>query len=114
MRCARSGLEYRGGSLNRLFAKRRNLFRPSFHRMLRDILRFNRTALDFLQDAGDNPSLGEYLKRNRYSRQFIDHYLVPMGAAIWSARPDRFLEFPARFLIGFFNKRNYFIIRVNN
>jgi predicted NAD/FAD-binding protein len=71
--------------------------------MLRDIFRFNRRALGFLQDSGDDPSLGEYLKRNRYSRQFIDHYLVPMGAAIWSARPDRFLEFPARFLFGFFN-----------
>ena len=47
--------------------------------------------------------MGEYLARGHYSRQFIDHYLVPMGAAIWSARSDRFLRFPARFLIRFFD-----------
>jgi uncharacterized protein len=103
VRSAKSGLEYQGGSLNGLFAQRRNLFRPSFHRMLLDIMRFNGSALEFMRDPGDDMSLGDYLARNRYSRQFIDHYLVPMGAAIWSARPDRFLEFPARFLINFFN-----------
>jgi uncharacterized protein len=102
VRCDKSGLEYQGGSLNGLFAQRRNLFRPSFYRMLRDILRFNRSARELLREEDDGLEMGEYLTRGRYSRQFIDHYLVPMGAAIWSARPDRFLHFPARFLVRFF------------
>ena len=44
LRCDRTGLEYNGSSLSGLFAQRRNLFRPRFWRMLRDILRFNREA----------------------------------------------------------------------
>jgi predicted NAD/FAD-binding protein len=32
----------------------------------------------------------------------VDHYLVPMAAAIWSSDPRMILDFPAEFLIGFF------------
>src|SRR5262245_23112031 len=66
-----SGLEYNGTSLNTLFAQRRNLLRPSFHRMLRDILRFNREAPRLLESAGEE-SLGGYLAAGGYSRQFVD------------------------------------------
>ncbi len=103
VRCGKSGLEYQGSSLNGLFAQRSNIFRPSFHRMLLDILRFNRSARDYLDEGDDELELGEYLVQRRYSRQFIENYLVPMGAAIWSAPPERFLQFPARFLIAFFD-----------
>jgi uncharacterized protein len=111
VRCSKSGLEYQGSSLNGLFAQRYNLFRPSFHRMLLDIFRFNRSARELLLEEDDRLEMGEYLARGRYSRQFIDHYLVPMGAAIWSARPDRFLRFPARFLIRFFDNHGLLSVR---
>ena len=111
VRCCRSGLEYSGSSLNGLFAQRRNMFRPSFHCMLLDILRFNRGARGFIRDGDDTLELGEYLARQRYSRQFIDNYLVPMGASIWSAKPNRFLQFPARFIIGFFDNHGLLTIR---
>lgn len=97
-----SGLEYNGTSLNSLFAQRRNVLRPSFHRIIRDILRFNRNAIqvfDFIEEI----SLGDYLSRERYSRPFIDNYLIPMGAAIWSTDPARMLSFPARFFVRFFH-----------
>ena len=97
-----SGLEYNGTTLNSLFAQRRNLFRPSFHRMIRDILRFNREAAALL-DATEEPGLGDYLAERRYSREFIDDYLVPMGAAIWSTDPARMLAFPARYFVRFFH-----------
>ncbi len=103
VRCSKTGLEYQGSSLNGLFAQRSNIFRRSFHRMLLDVLRFNRSARDLLREGDDDLELGEYLAQGRYSRQFIDNYLIPMGAAIWSAPPDRFLQFPARFLIAFFD-----------
>ena len=103
VRCSRSGLEYQGSSLNGLFAQRRNLFSRPFYRMLRDILRFNRGARELLQEPEDGTTLGDYLQRRRYGPEFIDHYLVPMGAAIWSARPEGLLQFPARFLITFFD-----------
>ncbi|MBN2241863.1 MAG: FAD-dependent oxidoreductase [Acidobacteria bacterium] len=104
VRCGRSGLEYQGSSLNGLFAQRRNIIRPAFYRMLLDILRFNRNATDFLGRAPEeDPTLEAYLGKGRYCRAFVTHYLVPMGAAIWSARPEAFLQFPARFILSFFN-----------
>lgn len=101
VKCERTGLEYNGTTLNTLFAQRRNLFKPSFYRMIQDILRFNREApRDLLSDDVEIP-LGSYLADHAYSDQFISHYLVPMGAAIWSTAPDKMLGFPARFLVRF-------------
>ncbi len=100
VRVENDGLEYNGTSLNSLFAQRRNLFRPSFHRMIRDILRFNRESLKLLV-RGEEVALGEYLETQGYSREFIDHYLIPMGAAIWSTDPTRMLGFPARYFVRF-------------
>ena len=105
-----SGLEYNGTNLDGLFAQRRNLLRPSFHRMLRDILRFNREAPELLRSAADL-SLGAYLGEKRYSRAFIDDYLVPMGAAIWSTDPARMFGFPARFFVRFLH--NHGMLSVN-
>ncbi len=103
VRDERSGLEYNGRSLDALFAQRRNLLRPSFWRMLADILRFNREAPALLGHAGDDATLGDYLARNGYSRGFVEHYIVPMGAAIWSTDPESMLAFPARYFVRFFH-----------
>jgi len=97
------GLEYNGSTLNTLFAQRRNLLRPSFLGMIRDIVRFNREAPALLAAAGGEIGLGEYLERGRYGRAFIEHYIVPMGAAIWSTDPDSMLRFPARLFVRFFH-----------
>jgi predicted NAD/FAD-binding protein len=97
-----SGLEYNGTSVNGLFAQRRNLFRPSFHRLIRDILRFNREAPNLLASGWTQEiGLGDYLAEQGYSAPFVDNYLVPMGAAIWSTEPQRMLDFPARFFVRF-------------
>ncbi|OGI69716.1 MAG: FAD-dependent oxidoreductase [Candidatus Muproteobacteria bacterium RBG_16_60_9] len=103
VKCAGTGLEYNGTSLNSLFAQRRNLFRPSFWRMLRDIMRFNREAPALLAPDAPDVTLGRYLRANRYSRQFVEQYLIPMGAAIWSAAPETMRQFPARYFVRFFH-----------
>ena len=111
----RSGLEYNGASLNTLFAQRSNLLRPSFHRMLRDILRFNREAPALLAAPRSQAApltLGEYLQAGDYSPGFIEHYIVPMGAAIWSASPRGMLDMPAGFFIRFFH--NHGLLSVND
>ena len=95
-------IEYSGSSLNGLFAQRRNIVRLPFYRMIRDILRFNKTALPSIEQVDDEDTLGTYLRRNGYSHEFIDHYLIPMAAAIWSAEPGSVLEMPVRFLVRFF------------
>lgn len=112
VKCERSGLEYNGNNLNSLFAQRRNLLRPSFHRMLRDIVRFNREAAELLEQDADEPSLGAFLARQGYGQEMIERYLVPMGAAIWSANPVTMYAFPARFFLRFF--RNHGLLSVNH
>lgn len=101
--CEQTGLEYSGTSLNTLFAQRRNLLRPQFYGLLRDIVRFNRTAPELLKHLNDGPSLGEYLHHQRFGAAFVERYLLPMGAAIWSAAPGQIREFPARRFVQFFH-----------
>ncbi len=103
--CHASGLQYNGTSLNTLFAQRKNVLNLNFLKMIREILRFNKESRADLADGQipEGETLGEYLNRNRYSRYFRNNYIVPMGAAIWSA-PEIILEqFPIRFFLQFFN-----------
>ena len=107
VRCEKSGLEYNGTSMNSLFAQRRNLLRPSFLRMVADIVRFNRRAPAMLKEGSESISLGNYLQREGYSPYFVDHYIIPMGAAIWSSRPTDMLNFPMRFFVEFFANHGF-------
>jgi predicted NAD/FAD-binding protein len=107
VRCEKSGLEYNGTSINSLFAQRRNFVRPSFLRMVADILRFNRQAPKLLDAGAQDMTLAEYLRQGGYSRYFIDHYIIPMGAAIWSSRPVDMLNFPVRFFVEFFANHGF-------
>jgi predicted NAD/FAD-binding protein len=97
-----SGLEYNGTTLDTLFAQRRNLLNPAFYRLIAAILCFNREAPRLLEGSSEI-TLGEYLQQQRYPRIFIDNYLLPMGAAIWSTDPAHMLAFPARFFVRFFH-----------
>jgi predicted NAD/FAD-binding protein len=112
VKCEQSGLEYNGNNLDTLFAQRRNIVSPAFYRMIRDILRFNREATEYVRHEKDNQSLGEFLQQSRYSEIFINKYIVPMGAAIWSSRPEDMFRFPARFFFRFF--LNHGLLSVNN
>ena len=109
-----SGLEYSGTSLDTLFAQRRNLLSVPFVGMIRDILRFNKEAIADLESGrlGESETLRAYLARNRYGEKFASHYLVPMGAAIWSADCSTVLDFPALFFIRFF--RNHGLLSVKD
>jgi len=111
VRCLRTGLEYQGSSLGGLFAQRRNLVRPAFYRMLLDVLRFNRKAIELIDREEDTICLGDFLDRHRFGKQFTDYYLVPMGASIWSARPQDFREFPAGFIVRFFDNHGLLTVR---
>ena len=112
VKCEQTGLEYKGHSLNTLFAQRSNLLRPTFHRMLRDIVRFNREARDLLEIHDESLTLGDFLRNNSYSAAFTDYYIIPMGAAIWSAEPRRMLSFPAACFARFF--ANHGLLNIKN
>ena len=107
-----TGLEYNGNTINSLFAQRRNLFRPSFLSMVKDILRFNREAVQSLENEDAELPLGEYLAKYRYGEAFKNHYIIPMGAAIWSTDAQLMQTFPARFFIRFFH--NHGLLSVND
>lgn len=111
VRCEGTGLEYNGTSLGKLFAQRSNLLRPSFWRMLSDVMRFYREASDLLERPEDDMTLGEYLEWGGYSRAFVEHHIVPMGSAVWSTRPDEMLRFPMRFLVQFFHNHGFLRIQ---
>jgi uncharacterized protein len=97
-------LEWSGGSLNTVFAQRRNLFNPRFIRMLRDILRFNKEATVLATQADgelNQLSLGDYLNRHDYSTEFRNWYLLPMAGCIWSCPTEQMLAFPLSTFVNF-------------
>ena len=105
VKCERTGLEYRGADLNGLFAQRRNLLNPKFFRLLMDMLKFFRLGeamLDADSDVDESESVESFLRRNKFSDQFVQQYFLPMGAAIWSSSYDSFRDFPIRFIAEFY------------
>lgn len=112
VKCENTGLEYNGNNLNTLFAQRSNLFRPVFYKMISDILRFNREATESISNTHSEQSLGDFLHNGKYSEIFINKYIVPMGAAIWSTKPQDMFSFPARLFFNFF--LNHGLLSVND
>jgi predicted NAD/FAD-binding protein len=111
VKCDNTGLEYNGNNLNSIFAQRRNILRPGFYRMLRDILRFNREAPAVLDTADHSTTLMDYLQRRGYGRAFVENYVIPMGAAIWSAEPRLIEIMPVQYFVRFF--KNHGLLSVN-
>lgn len=106
-------LEWAGASLSTLFVQKRNLVRPGFWRMIRDILNFNKRATTLLSDVkGSGLTLGQLLNREGYSVEFRDWYLLPMGAAIWSSPMDEMADFPAETFIQFC--LNHGLLQIND
>ena len=114
VRCDQTDLEYNGTSLNSLFCQRSNLLRPRFWRMLSDIVRFNRNTTEAYGRGRIDPqmTLQQYLDAGRYSHDFISNYIVPMGAAIWSATEANMMQFPLAFFVRFFH--NHGMLSVND
>ncbi len=112
VKSSQKDLEYAGHSINALFAQRSNILRPSFIRMLRSILRFNSEAEHHLDNLDEFVTLGDYLSLYNYPEEFINDFIIPMGAAIWSTKPVNMMKMPAIFFIQFF--RNHGLLAVKN
>ena len=104
-------MEYAGGEFSQLFAQKRNVLRPRYWSMLRDIMRFYRSAPALLS-ADSHQSLGEWLDANRYGAPFIEDHILPMGAAIWSASVQGMRDFPVRHFARFFH--NHGLLRLTD
>lgn len=92
--------EYGLGGIGALFAQKANLVNPQFWRMMRDVLRFNRLALEMAQE--DGLTIGGLLDRLGTGKYFRDRYLLPFSGAIWSTPKEQILEFPAAAMLRFF------------
>ena len=99
---ARDGqLEY-SGSMTGIFAQKRNLFNIKFYKMLKDIIVFFIFGYKYAFQVKENESLGEYVKRCKFSEEFVNDHLIPMSSAIWSCPEKEILNFPAKTLLTFF------------
>ena len=97
-----AGIEWSGTSLDSVFAQRKNLTNPRFLRMLSDVLRLSRDADRLIADPTVNAlTVGQLMKREGYSDEFTDWYLIPMGDAIWSMPPGDMLDYPASTFLHF-------------
>jgi predicted NAD/FAD-binding protein len=106
VRSERRDFEYGSAGLNALFAQRRHLLSPRFHRMWRDILRFYRDARALLE-SGDEIRLDDYLRCHGYSEAFVADHLLPLVGAVWSSNREGAREFPARLLVRFFDHHGF-------
>ncbi|MDN3484298.1 FAD-dependent oxidoreductase [Pseudoalteromonas sp. APC 3224] len=98
-----TGFEYNGHTFTSLFAQRRNIVRPKFWRLLYDIVRFNKLC-KALYEKGQytEHSLGELLQQHRFNDFFKYHYILPMGAAIWSTSIKEMENVGVEFFVKFF------------
>ena len=103
-----TGLEWCGTSLGHLFAQRRNLFSPRFWKLLLQINRFNALAkTEWRTPAAETTSLRDWCARKGLGQDFLDLYLIPMSAAVWSTPAEKMLGFPAAALMRFFHNHGF-------
>lgn len=90
-------LIWAGSNLFTVFAQIKNLIRPRFYRFLGEVLRFNKHSIKYLEhcEGRIDYTLGELLEDERYSQDFKQWYLLPMGGCIWSTPTTEMLKFPA-------------------
>jgi uncharacterized protein len=100
--CERCGVEWGSAGLRSVFAQRRNAARARHWLMLAEILRFFSLARRSLATVPDTLSLGDFLSGARIAPDAVRHFVIPMGAAIWSTSAGRMREFPAVTYLRFF------------
>src|SRR6056297_3431581 len=100
-------IEYGLRSLGALFAQKRNLARPGFLRMVRDLMKFNASACTLARDPAI--TLGELMDQMGMGQWFRDYYMTPISGAIWSTPKEEIMDFPAQALVRFF--RNHHLLQ---
>jgi predicted NAD/FAD-binding protein len=103
-----SGLEWCGSSFNHLFAQRKNLFSLRFWKLLLQINKFNTLAkTEWQTPAAETTSLRDWCAQKNLGEDFLNLYLIPMSAAVWSTPAEKMLGFPAAALMRFFYNHGF-------
>lgn len=106
-----SGFEYGGSSLSGVIGSWTNLVRPRWWSVVHGVATLRRAGVAAMAECGPEATIGDLLRSGRFSRGFLDDYLVPMAAAIWSAPRDALLAFPAQFFLRFFDNHGMLDLR---
>ena len=101
--CEVSGYEWSGNGLRGLIFNKDNWSKHKSYQIFFDVLRFNKLSKEFLTSQESSLTLREFLADNQFSNAFINNYVVPMGAAIWSSEPEQINKFPAKSFLSFFD-----------
>lgn len=102
------GLTWCSRGLNGLFSQRKNVLKPSFYLLWREVMHFNELGNHLLEDgANQDVSLGEFLDEHHFSPAFREHYLYPMAGAVWSSNLEEMDAFPAFTLLVFFRNHGF-------
>ena len=102
--------EYCGKGLNGIFSNKLNLFNLKFLKMFFDIISFYKKC-DELKKIDEKITLGDYLHKNKLSKEFINYHLIPMVSAIWSMPPYEANKMPLKFFLKFFQNHGLFKLK---
>ena len=105
-----TNIEYCGKGLKGIFSNKSNLLNPKFLRMFFDILNFYKKC-DDINSYDERITLGQYLLKNKLSKEFINYHLIPMVSAIWSMPPYEANEMPLKFFLKFFQNHGLFKLK---
>ncbi|MEZ6210246.1 MAG: FAD-dependent oxidoreductase [Phycisphaerales bacterium] len=103
--------EFGGASLRGVIGSWTNLMRPRWWRVIAGVKSLGHVGKETLSTMGDHQVIGDLYDSRQFSRTFLDNYLVPMAASIWSAPRDALMEFPATFLLRFFDNHGMLDLR---
>jgi uncharacterized protein len=107
VRNEKTDFEFKASSLDTMFSQRSNILNPGLYKLMAEIFRFRKESTEVLAPAAEPVTLGEYLHQKRYSELFVSHFIIPMGAAIWSSTVRIMMEFPASFFVRFFHNHGF-------
>ena len=105
-----TNFEYCGKGLKGIFANKSNFLNIEFIRMFIEILKFYKLC-DKISNIDLVMTLDEFLKKNRWSKSFINYHIIPMVSAIWSMPPYEAGKMPMNFFLKFFQNHGLFKLR---
>ena len=103
--------EYCGKGLDGIFSNRSNLFNLKFLRMFFDIIKFYKKC-DHFDKFDENITLGNFLEKEKLSKEFINYHLIPMVSAIWSMPPYEANQMPLKFFLNVPQELKLFITKI--
>ena len=106
-----TNVEYGGSGFNAIFANKLNLLNLKFLKMIREIISFYNHAPSLLNNNIEDKTLGDYLRRSKLSKYFIEYHIIPMVAAIWSMPFSKAKEMPLKLFLNFFINHGLFRLK---